>query len=66
MQRCLDGVGTTTRLLVASLRSPEDILTLAPLGVDTYTLSPSLVQQIWNHPLTEEAAARFETDARTA
>ena len=66
MQRCLDGIGTTTRLLVASLRSLEDILTLAPLGADTYTLSPSLAQRIWKHPLTDEAAARFETDARTA
>lgn len=63
MQRCLDGVGTTTRLLVASLRSLEDILTLAPLGVDTYTLSPSLAMQIWTHPLTELAASQFEADA---
>ena len=66
MQRCLNGVGTTTRLLVASLRSLEDILTLAPLGVDTYTLSPSLARQIWAHPSTEEAAAHFEADALSA
>lgn len=62
MQRCLDGVGTTTRLLVASLRSLEDILTLAPLGVDTYTLSPPLARQIWTHPLTEQAASQFAAD----
>ncbi|MFM7465710.1 MAG: transaldolase family protein [Cyanobium sp.] len=44
MQRCLDGVGATTRLLVASLRSVEEILTLAPEGIDTYTLSPRLAK----------------------
>ena len=65
MQRCLDGVGATTRLLVASLRSLEEILTLAPLGVDTYTLSPPLAKGIWTHPLTEQAAAQFEVDALT-
>lgn len=65
MQRCLDGVGATTRLLVASLRSVEEILTLAPQGIDTYTLSPRLAKQIWTHPLTEQAAARFEVDAMT-
>lgn len=65
MQRCLDGVGATTRLLVASLRSVEEILTLAPEGIDTYTLSPRLAKQIWTHPLTEQAAARFEVDAMT-
>jgi transaldolase len=63
MQRCLDGVGSDTRLLVASLRSLEDILDLAPLGVDTYTLSPALARQIWSHPLTEQAVAQFEADA---
>lgn len=63
MQRCLDGSCSPTRLLVASLRSLDDILALAPLGVDTFTLSPSLARQLWNHPATEEAAAQFEVDA---
>jgi transaldolase len=66
MKRCLDGVGTSTRLLVASIRSIEDILTLAPLGVDTYTLSPSLARKLWTHPSTEEAVAHFEADALSA
>ena len=63
MQRCLDGGGSSTRLLVASLRSLDDILALAPMGVDTFTLSPPLARQLWSHPSTEEAAVQFEVDA---
>lgn len=64
MQECLQGVGTDTRLLVASLRSLDELLVLAPAGVDTFTLSPALAQQIGSHPETEKAAERFEEDAR--
>lgn len=63
MQRCLDGAESPTRLLVASLRSLDDILALVPMGVDTFTLSPSLARQLWSHPSTEQAAAQFEVDA---
>lgn len=62
MVRCLRGLGSPTRLLVASLRSVEQITRLAVEGVDTFTLSPELVRQLWSHPATVAATARFEAD----
>ncbi|MFM7169931.1 MAG: transaldolase family protein [Cyanobium sp.] len=64
MQRCLAGVGSSTQLLVASLRSLEEIVLLASAGVCIFTVSPALAQQIWSHPETDKAAARFEQDAQ--
>jgi transaldolase len=63
MQQCLVGLGSTTRLLVASLRSPEDLMRLAPSGIETFTLAPQLAQQLWSHPATEAAAVQFQADA---
>lgn len=63
MQQCLAGSGASTRLLVASVRSPEDLTALVPSGVEAFTLSPSLARQLWTHPASEEAATHFETDA---
>lgn len=65
MQRCLEGVGSSTRLLVASLRSLEEIVLLASAGVCIFTVSPTLAQQIWSHPETDKAAAQFEQDAQS-
>jgi transaldolase len=63
MQRALDGVGATTRLLVASLRAPTDLTRLAGAGVSTFTLAPSLAAALLEHPATEAAARQFERDA---
>ena len=44
MQQALDGVGATTRLLVASLRDPTDLTRLAAAGVGCFTLAPRWLQ----------------------
>jgi transaldolase len=64
MGRCLRGLGSSTRLLVASLRSVAELTRLAADGVDTFTLSPALARQLWSHSATTAAAAQFERDAR--
>jgi transaldolase len=64
MGRCLRGLGSSTRLLVASLRSVAELTRLAAEGVDTFTLSPELARQLWTHSATTAAAAQFESDAR--
>lgn len=66
MQRCLAGLAAPTRLLVASLRSAEELTRLAPAGIDTFTLSPGLAQSLWRDPATEAAVAQFERDARAS
>lgn len=63
MQECLVGLGSCTRLLVASLRSPEDLTRLAPAGIETFTLSPPLARELWRHPATQAAVVQFQEDA---
>lgn len=63
MQRCLDGVGSGTRLLVASLRAPSDLAALAGAGLSTFTISPELAGALFRCEATIAAAAQFEIDA---
>ena len=63
MQRCLDGLGSSTRLLVASLRRPEDLARLAAAGMGTFTFGPDLAASLFASEATASAAAQFELDA---
>lgn len=63
MQRCLDGLGSSLRLLVASLREPSDLTRLAAEGLHTFTISPDLAAALFSCPATTAAAAQFEQDA---
>jgi transaldolase len=63
MQRCVEGVGSTLRLLVASLRSPDDLARLAAEGLDTFTISPAIAAALFAVEPTEAAADQFERDA---
>ena len=64
MHRILTGSASPVRLLVASLRRPEQVVTLAAEGLDTFTLAPDLVEPLLLDKLTEEAAAAFAKAAR--
>ena len=66
MQQALDGVGATTRLLVASLRDPTDLTRLAAAGVGCFTLAPPVAAALFAAAPTVEAAAQFERDAVAA
>jgi len=66
MQRCLDGLGASTRLLVASLRSPDDLSRLAAAGMGTFTLSAELAGALFSSEATAAAAAQFDRDAAAA
>lgn len=63
MQRCLDGVGATTRLLVASLRQSDDLARLAAAGLGHFTISPAIAEGLFGSEATAEAAEQFERDA---
>lgn len=60
MQEIVRGTGSAMRILVASLRSPDDLVRLARLGVDTFTFSPTVAAALFGDPLTEAAAEVFE------
>jgi transaldolase len=63
MQRCVDGLASPLRLLVASLRQPDDLARLAAEGLNTFTISPLIAEALFSCGATEEAAVQFERDA---
>ncbi len=63
MQTIVDGMGSDTRILVASLRDAETIANLAICGLDTYTFNPDVARAMFEEPLTDKAAADFEEAA---
>ena len=63
MQRCVRELHSPLRLLVASLRSPNDLALLAAEGLDTFTISPAIAEALFAVEPTEAAAAQFERDA---
>jgi transaldolase len=64
MQRSLEGVGASVRLLVASLRQPHDLTRLAGSGLNTFTISPELAAALFRCEATAAASAQFERDAQ--
>jgi transaldolase len=60
MQQALNGVGSSTRLLSASIRDIEDISLLAAQGVNTFTFSEAIAQAFFNVPATISATEDFE------
>jgi len=59
----LQGMGSSTRVLVASLRSAEQLTALAVQGCNTFTYSPAIADELLHEPLTDAAAADFEAAA---
>jgi len=66
MQRCLDGVDSNLRLLVASLREVKDLVSLAACGIDTFTISPAIASALFQSPATTRAAEQFQRDAQSS
>ena len=64
MQAIVDGMGSKTRILVASIREVDSMATLAARGLDTYTFSPETARMLFSEPLTDAAADVFEEAAR--
>lgn len=64
MQRVLDGLKSSTRILAASIRSVEELSYLAAAGLNTFTFSAAIATQLFAVPATTAAAADFERAAR--
>ena len=64
MQRSLSGLGSSVRLLVASLRQPGELSHLAAEGLNTFTISADLAAALVRCDATEAASAQFERDAQ--
>ena len=64
MQRSLKALNSNTRILVASIRTVEDITALTMNGLDTFTISPAIAQALFNVPPTQKAATDFQRAAQ--
>jgi transaldolase len=51
-----------TEVLVASIRSPMQVVESAKLGAHVGTMPPSVIRQLFQHPLTEKGLATFSAD----
>ncbi|MCB9958005.1 MAG: fructose-6-phosphate aldolase [Rhodospirillaceae bacterium] len=51
-----------TEVLVASVRGPQQVIEAAKLGAHIATMPPSVVHQLYRHPLTEKGLETFLAD----
>lgn len=52
----------STEVLVASVRNPVHVVDAAKMGAHVATLPPSVLRQLYNHPLTDKGLAQFVSD----
>lgn len=64
MHEVLVATGSSTKVLLASIRSIPDMVTLARHGVDCFTMAPAVAEQFFTDPTTAEAARTFEDAVR--
>ncbi len=51
-----------TEVLVASIRNPVHLIEAAKMGADVATIPPSVIKQLYTHPLTDKGLAVFLED----
>jgi transaldolase len=64
MHEVLVATGSSTKVLLASIRSVPDMVALARHGVDCFTMAPEVAEQFFIDPTTAEAARTFEDAVR--
>ena len=57
-----DNYGFDTQILVASVRNPVHVLEAAKIGADVMTAPPSVIRQLFKHPLTDNGIKAFLDD----
>ena len=57
-----DNYDYTTEVLVASVRGPQHIVEAARMGADVCTCPAKVIEQMFNHPLTDSGLERFLKD----
>ena len=64
MQDIVNGAGSSTRILVASIRDVKSMGDLMSHGMDTFTFNPEIARDLFSEKLTSAAAADFEAAAK--
>lgn len=62
MAQLLQAQGTATRLLVASLRSADDVIEATLAGAHDITAQPDVIRSLVQSPLTNDALVTFTSD----
>jgi len=60
MQQILQRSGALTRILLASVRDVDSVVAAAQLGVDHFTMGPSVAETLFAEELTAQAVDTFE------
>lgn len=63
LKATLDAMGSSTRMLVASVRSAAHIADLAASGCNSFTIPPKVCDELFDVESTRAAAERFERAA---
>lgn len=58
----LDNYDFKSEIIVASVRHPLHVTESAKAGADIVTVPPSILNKLWNHPLTEKGIIKFKED----
>jgi transaldolase len=66
MGRIVKEMNSPLRLLVASIRQSEDLVTLAARGLNTFTLIPRIIHELLENSLTDKAVLSFEAAVKQA
>ena len=62
IRQIYDNYGFDTEILDASARHPEHVRMAAMIGADVATVPPSVIWQLFKHPLTENGIKAFMDD----
>ena len=60
MQELVDGLGSDTRILAASIREVDDLVELAADGYDSITFTPDVARALFQDPLVDDAVTEFQ------
>tara|TARA_B100000700_G_scaffold283318_1_gene335566 strand:- start:177 stop:842 length:666 start_codon:yes stop_codon:yes gene_type:complete len=64
MKSTLKGLKSSTQLLIASIRSKNQILDMAGKGIRTFTISNEIAKELFKSEQTINAAEEFEKDSQ--
>lgn len=64
IRQIFDNYAFDTKILVASIRSPLHILDSGLIGADVITAPPTVLKQLFNHPLTDKGVETFIKDSK--
>ena len=64
MQIVIDKAHAAARILVASIRTPDQLAALAMCGVQDFTIAPKLWWELLSEPLTDAAVGVFDANSR--